>query len=157
MIAVIAGATWFHQSARFTAGYVFAVLVGLVGMWVTMEIEDAVIYGRPPLFILLFPDHVLRVMRVTVKILPLCLLLALPCPLVSLLIMKKRGWQRWWHFVIAGAACPILGIAAVQLLTLGRFFNRNVMVLALELVPTGIISALVLWFIAFRPREGVTP
>ncbi|MFD1745757.1 hypothetical protein ACFSE1_09820 [Rhizobium helianthi] len=140
---------------RFTAGYTLAVLVGVLGMWVTMEIEDAVLYGRLPLFILLFPDHVLKVLRLTANIMPICLLLALPCALVSLLIMKRRGRQQWWHFVIAGAVCPLLGITALQLLTFGRFFNRSIVFLALELVPTGIFAALVLWFVAFRQREGI--
>jgi hypothetical protein len=147
------GAKWLHQGARFTAGYTCAVLVGLLGIWITLEIEDAVLYGRPPLFILLFPEHVLKVLRLTVTIIPVCLVLALPCALVSL-IMKRRGWLRFRHFVAAGTACPLLGIAALQLLTWGRFFNGNAMRMALELVPAGIISAVVFWLLAFRQSEG---
>lgn len=136
---------------RFGAGYAAAVFAGMMGLWATLDIEEAVTYGRLPHSVLLFPEPVLIALRLTVEILPIALLLAAPFTLLATFVLIRKGWRRWWHFAIAGAACPLSGIILLELLTLGRFFNGNETFLAIALIPTGIISALLFWLIAFRP------
>ncbi|WP_156318482.1 hypothetical protein [Rhizobium sp. AAP43] len=149
----LAKATALLKIARFGVGYAAAVFAGVMGIWATMEISDALTYGRLPLFILVFPESILTTLRLTLDVLPATLLLAAPFTLLATWILVRQHWNRWWHFAIAGAACPLTGIVLLQLATWGRFFHHNEAAIALLLMPTGMISALVYWLIAFRSSE----
>ncbi|MGQ2967856.1 MAG: hypothetical protein ACT6RF_03835 [Allorhizobium sp.] len=146
--------TWLLRSARFGAGYAAAVFVGVMGIWATLEVTDAFTYGRLPRF-MLFPGAILPVLRLTLEILPVALLLAAPFTLLATRVLLRMRWNRWWHFAIAGAACPLSGIALLQLATWGRFFNQNSASMALSLVPTGMICAIIYWLIALPRTEGL--
>ncbi|THV21365.1 hypothetical protein [Peteryoungia ipomoeae] len=145
--------TWLPTLARFTAGYAAAVFVGVMGIWTTLEISDAITLGRLPLFILIFPDQILNAVRLTVQVMPESLLLAAPFTALATWVLIRMRWNRWWHFAIAGAACPLSGIILVQLASWGRFFHHNEAAMALILLPTGMISALIYWLIAVRPLQ----
>ncbi|MDM7979631.1 MAG: hypothetical protein QUV71_04710 [Rhizobium sp.] len=115
---------------------------------------DAFIYGRLPRF-MLFPGSILPVLRLTLEILPVALLLAAPFTLLATWVLLRMRWNRWWHFAIAGAACPLSGIALLQLATWGRFFNQNEASMAMSLAPTGMICAIIYRWIARPQTEGL--
>lgn len=146
--------TWLLRIARFGAGYAAAVFVGVMGIWATLEVTDAFTYGRLPRF-MLFPGSILPVLRLTLEILPVALLIAAPFTLLATWVLLRMCWNRWWHFAIAGAACPLSGIALLQLATWGRFFHQNAASMALSLVPTGMICAIIYWWIALPRTEGL--
>lgn len=150
-----ANRTWLLKSARFGAGYAAAVFVGVMGIWATFEVTDAFTYGRLPHFISMFPRPILQALQLTLEILPVALLLAAPFTLLATWVLLRMRWNRWWHFAIAGAACPLSGIALLQLATWGRFFNQNLASMALLLVPTGMICAIIYWLIALPRTEGL--
>lgn len=154
-VVIPAKKTWLLRSARFGAGYAAAVFVGVMGIWATLEVTDAVTYGRLPLFVLIFPGSILQALRLTAEIMPVALLLAAPFTLLATWVLLRMRWNSWWHFAIAGTACPLSGIALLQLATWGRFFHQNEASLALSLVPTGMVSALIYWLIAFPRPEGL--
>lgn len=147
--------TWLRRSARFGAGYAAAVFVGVMGIWATFEITDAVSYGRLPLFVLIFPGSILQALRLTLEILPVALLLAAPFTLLATWVLLRMHWNRWWHFALAGAACPLSGIALLQLATWGRFFNQNEASMAMSLAPTGMICAIIYRWIALPQTGGL--
>ncbi|MDM8013901.1 MAG: hypothetical protein QUV26_08300 [Rhizobium sp.] len=149
-----ANRTWLLKTARFGAGYAAAVFVGVMGIWATFEVTDAFIYGRLPRF-MLFPGSILPVLRLTLEILPVALLLAAPFTLLATWVLLRMRWNRWWHFAIAGAACPLSGIALLQLATWGRFFNQNEASMAMSLAPTGMICAIIYRWIARPQTEGL--
>jgi hypothetical protein len=142
------------KTARFGAGYAAAVFVGVMGIWATFEVTDAFTYGRLPCF-MLFPGSILPVLRLTLEILPVALLLAAPFTLLATWVLLRMRWNRWWHFAIAGAACPLSGIALLQLATWGRFFNQNEASMAMSLAPTGMICAIIYRWIARPQTEGL--
>lgn len=144
---------WLLRSARFGAGYTAAVFVGVMGIWATMEVEDAFTYSRLPHFISMFPRPIVQALQLTLEILPVALLLAAPFTLLATWVLLLMRWNAWWHFAIAGAACPLSGIALLQLATWGRFFHQNEAAMALSLAPTGMVSALIYWLIALPRTE----
>ncbi len=146
--------TWLLRTARFGAGYAAAVFVGVIGIWATLEVTDAFTYGRLPRF-MHFPGSILPVLRLTLEILPVALLLAAPFTLLATWVLLRMRWNRWWHFAIAGAACPLSGIALLQLATWGRFFHQNAASMALSLVPTGMVCAIIYCLIAFPRMESL--
>jgi hypothetical protein len=149
-----ANRTWLLKTARFGVGYAAAVFVGVMGIWATLEVTDAFTYGRLPRF-MLFPGSILPVLRLTLEILPVALLLAAPFTLLATWVLLRMRWNRWWHFAIAGAACPLSGIVLLQLATWGRFFNQNEASMAMSLAPTGMICAIIYRWIALPQTEGL--
>lgn len=149
-----ANRTWLLKTARFGVGYAAAVFLGVMGIWATFEVTDAFTYGRLPRF-MLFPGSILPVLRLTLEILPVAVLLAAPFTLLATWVLLRMRWNRWWHFAIAGAACPLSGIALLQLATWGRFFNQNEASMAMSLAPTGMICAIIYRWIALPQTEGL--
>jgi hypothetical protein len=147
--------TWLLKSARFGAGYAAAVFVGVMGIWTSMDVSNAWNYGRLPHFIQIFPRSILQAVRLTLEVMPVALLLAAPFTLLATWVLLRMRWNRWWHFAIAGAACPLSGIVILQLASWGRFFHHNAASMALLLVPTGMICAIIYRWIALPQTEGL--
>jgi hypothetical protein len=140
---------------RIGLGYIAAVFVGMMGTWASLEIADAITYGRPPLFSL-YPGRILRITKLAIKMLPAAMLIAAPFTLLATACLIKLRLRRWWHFSLAGAASPLAGIMCAQLLTMGRFFHHDVTPLAFGLMPIGILAAWIYWLIGFYQQEAMS-
>lgn len=135
---------------RLLSGYICAVIVGLAGVFLTLELEEAIQLRRAPGIMLIFPARLFEMAGVILHGLPVALLLAAPFTLLaSLAIIRYRAWQ-WQIFVIAGACSPFFGIVLLQLVTQNRFFARDIYTLSLALIPAGIAAALIFRAIGFR-------
>lgn len=135
---------------RLFSGYICAVTVGLAGVFITLELEEAIQLRRAPGIMLIFPARLFEMAGVMLHGLPVALLLAAPFTvLVSLVIIRYQAWQ-WQVFAITGACCPFFGIVLLQLVTGNRFFVRDIYTLSLVLIPAGIVAALVYRAIGFR-------
>ncbi len=135
---------------RLLSGYICAVIVGLAGVFITLELEEAIQLRKAPGIMLIFPARLFEMAGMIQHGLPVALLLAAPFTLlVSLAIIRYRAWQ-WQVFVIAGACCPFFSIVLLQLATQARFFARDIFTLSLTLIPAGIAAALVFRAIGFR-------
>jgi hypothetical protein len=79
--------------------------------------------------------------------LPIMFMLTGLVMLPTFLFLRRKGWLRWWHAVLAGFACSMLGCALILVGTSAGYVDAFGLGVALNLAAIGAAAGAAFWWI----------